>query len=236
MADRDFEIMNEPDPAMVAKDNKQREKEEEALRKKADQAARAERATLKKINEMKANEQKKVKDDSSSIAKMIQKIHAYIAFMEKYFPDKLDSLRLPKTFQKCSVEELKVYVQQIEQSLGQQKSGQLWQYGYLQVCRGIQGLGFGLDLEGLDKVAAEALMPRKGENGQVVPSPIALTLEEISCKYQLVTAVEVRLLLQIVELIIAVDKINRLKKSGGPMEKASQKPVSNETLNDIKNL
>lgn len=174
-------------------------------------------------------DQTKEEDQADKKAALLRKLTAYL----KRYPDRLEFVKVPKTVGlKNTVEELKVYVADVEHELGRQGALDNVRTLYVEAMKGIEtaceGVNpFGYNFTHLGRVAESGcaiVIDEKGEKheGRVVP-----LLEEFSIKHDdwFSTSIEVRLLLMTRQLMLECHRMNT-SENGEFMKKAQTTKAS----------
>lgn len=234
-AQEDFKTFMEADPAL----KKEQKKEADAAKKQKGELTKEQvKLAGKFTEEMKQQKQEQV--EAKEKEELIRKLGDYIAHMKQYYPEKLEALKVPKTFgAKNTLQELRVWVLQAEHELnktgGLQTLEAAWRHGFAALEKfNSQFDPLGLDLTNLGTAAKFSLEPRQVQTEQgviVVPGPAKPLLSEFAVKYSswFSSSVEWRLGLMVVQMVIAVDTAN---KQGKKMEK----PATEESKDAVNNL
>lgn len=224
LASDDFAAFTAPDPAAMASQKKEAETKAKEREKKEKILKPEQLKAAKELTEsMKADKEASEKSD------LIQRIRDYLKLIQEYHPERLEYVRVPKTFgPKNTVDELRVWVKDLENELGK-KGGldtvkMLWVEGLKLAEK--SGSMFGLNLKGCGIVAENSVANRQLPDGSVVVGPAVPTLAEFAVKYSswFSTSVEMRLALMTMNIISAVHRMN----SGADLDvpKAATTPVS----------
>jgi hypothetical protein len=183
----------------------------------------------------------KADQEAGEKAKLIQQLHDYMKHMKEYYPDRLEFVKAPKNFgPKNSVEELRVWVKDIQNELGK-KGGfeivkMLWSEGFKLFEQLNEGGRFGLQVQGLGVVAAQSVMPRQLPDGSIIHGPATPTLAEFAVKHSnwFTSDVDTRVAMMAVELVAGVHRMNTQKDLN--VQKAATTNVSKDTKDKMEAL
>lgn len=234
-ASADFAAFTAPDPAVVEAQKKVAQKAKEAATKKA----AIPKDGLKVVEKM--QEQEKADREAGEKSVLLQKISDYMKHIKEYFPERLEFVKVPKNVgPKNSVEELRVYVKDLENELGKKGALEvvkgLWVQGFKAFEKLNEGQRFGLDMTGIGNIALNSVTNRMiPETREVVPGPAVPTLAEFSIKYSsyFSTSVEARMAMLIFEIVSGVHRMNVEKVN---VEAAAKKEASKESVDLMKEL
>ena len=152
-----------------------------------------------------------LEDDIAARASIMRKIAAY----EREFKDRLVELRTPKNLAKASLDDLKLYLADIEHELGKAGAYELVRHGFVQLCKQIESFQarsqvLPYDLKNFGEAgviaSSEFLLP----DGSVQKGSMMPLLKEISIKYSdwFSQRVEVRFIVQLMGMMAEVHRIN----------------------------
>lgn len=231
----DFAAFAEPSPEEKAKIAKEREKEaKKRATLKPSQIQAAEKLTAS-MNEAK---------EAAEKSKLIQKIVDYGKLIQKYYPEKMETLRIPKleALQKASVKVLHLHLADLKGELNRTGGFSIVRELYVQGMGGLEQVGpsFGLRLEHLQEVAKQSLAPVKVVDPtsglvQIMPGKAEPLLAELAVEYgdKFYSRIEVRLALFIGQLVTGVHRTNlQMEKDGQQL----RQPVSDEAQQAVNDL
>lgn len=235
IARQDLDDFSQPDPEVVA----QMAKERAAERKAAERASKPLKAEQIKAAQ-KLTEDMKADQEAAEKSKLIQKLHDYVKHIREYYPERLEFVKAPKNFgPKNSIEELRVWVKDIENELGKKGSVDFFQIAWIKGFEFFEQLNdqgrFGLHVEGIGRAAVMQVTPRQLPDKTVVPGPVTPLLAELSIKYSswFSSSVEARICLQALNMVAAVHRMNT---EGINAQQAAQTKTNPTTSEKVKNL
>lgn len=231
----DFGAFTAPPPEVMAAAAKAREKAKEAAAKKSAIPKDAKKAIDETMLQAKAEK------EASEKSKLLQQISDYQKHIREYFPDRVDFIKVPKNVgPKNSVEELRVYVKDLENELGKKGALEvvkgLWIKGFQALEKVNEGERFGLNLTGIGSIAAGSVAMRQTQHGELIPGPAVPTLAEFSIKYAswFSTSVEARMVMMVFEMVTGVHQMNTQVQPAAA--KATTKEASKQTADLMKDL
>lgn len=224
----DFGAFTAPDPAVAEANKKAKEKAQEAAAKKNAMP----KGSQKEIDKM--MEKTTTEKEAGIKSQLLQQISDYQKHIREYFPERVEFIKVPKNLgPKNTVEELRVYVKDLENELG--KKGALdvikglWVKGFEFFETFNEGQRFGLNVSGIGQVAKNSIAPRMiPQTGETIPGPAVPTLAEFSIKYAswFSTSVEARMVMMVFEIVTGVHRMNTQVTD---VQKAATKETSKET-------
>lgn len=151
-------------------------------------------------------------DDADVKAGLLRKIAAY----EREFSDRLDGVKVPKTFgAKASVEELKVRLADIEHELGKSGAMDYVRQGFVHMCKAIEGFQershvLPYNLKNFGDAAVVSVNTYQLPDGSVQVGHMLPLLKEFSIKYSdwFSSRVEMRILVAMAGMMAEVHRIN----------------------------
>jgi len=232
----DFGAFTAPPPEVMAAAVKAKEKAKEAAAKKSVIPKDAKKAIDETLAQAKADK------EASEKSKLLQQISDYQKHIKEYFPDRLEFVKVPKNVgPKNTVEELRVYVKDLENELGKKGALEvvkgLWIKGFQAVEKLNEGERFGLNLTGIGTIATNSVASRQiPQTGEIMPGPAVPTLAEFSIKYAawFSTSVEARLAMMVFEMITGVHQMNTQVVPAAA--KAATKPASKASASAVNDL
>lgn len=233
-AKEDFAAFTAPPPETQAEMKKQAA----AAKAKKPSTAAATAKSAKVVDETleAAREEREAEEKS----KLLSLISDYQKHISEFYPERLEFIKIPKNVgAKNSVQELRVYVKDLENELGKRGAYDIVKRAYLggmDLFEQInEGKRFGVNVENLGLVARMSLQPRQLPDGRVGPGQAVPILNELSIKYSSMfsSRVEVRFVMMVAEMVIAVHRAN---EAGENISKASKTEVSDETAELMKQL
>lgn len=232
-AKEDFAAFTAPPPETQAELKKQA-----AAKAKKPTASAATAKSAKVIDETleAAREEREAEEKS----KLLSLISDYLKHISEFYPERLEFIKIPKNVgAKNSVQELRVYVKDLENELGKRGAYDIVKRAYLGGMDLFEQINenkrFGVNAENLGLVARMSLQPRQLPDGRVGPGQAVPILNELSIKYSSMfsSRVEVRFVMMVAEMVIAVHRAN---EAGENISKASKTEVSDETAELMKQL
>jgi hypothetical protein len=227
----DFGAFTAPDPVIAAEQKKQAQAKKEKGTKTATN-------NTKVIDEM----SEKIRDEKEAAEKsaLLTRIGDYLKHFKEYFPDRVEYLKVPKNLSaKNTVQELRVYVKDLENELGKRGALDYVKMGWVEGLKLFELVNkdeiFGLNVKGLGQVGQASVLPRQTPHG-IVPGPVVPTLAEFAIKYGswFSSSVEARVVMMFFELVSGVHRMNT--KADFDVQKAADTPVSKKTDDLMKGL
>lgn len=205
----DFGAFTAPPPEVTAAAVKAKEKAKEAAAKKASVPKESKKAIDETMLQVKAEK------EAAEKSKLLQKISDYQKHIKEYFPERVEFMKVPKNVgPKNTVEELRVYVHDLENELGKKGALEvvkgLWVKGFQAFEKLNEHERFGLNVIGIGTVAQSSVTSRILPGNEMVAGPAVPTLAEFSIKYAswFSTSVEARLAMMVFEIITGVHQMN----------------------------
>lgn len=220
-----------------------------AMASKTEQAAREakqEKISMKQLEQMeKLSVETRATDEADAKASLMRKINAY----QRDFKERLGGLKpMAKGAElKATAEELKMHLSDIEYELGKQGGYDIARYGFIEGMKKIEEFNakYGYikkNLTGFGTLAEQFVTARQVEDPntgdiKIMEGPMTPTLKEFVIKYDdwFSTRVEVRMLIQVIEMMNVCDRINsgELKQQ---FAAAQTKPASSAAAAKAKKL
>jgi len=233
----DFAAFQQTTPQDASFAKKLREQQEKDA-KKAEAALKPKQLEMaQKLIDL--GKEQKEEETADLKAPLIRKINAYL----KRYPDRLEHVKIPKTFGvKNTVDELKVFVKDIEHELGKKSGFEIARFAYVEGMKFLESTSatynpFNLNLTNLGKLAEANTAVIVNKDGSRQEGPIAPVLEEFTIKHDnwFSTSVEVRLVITTMELVMACHRMNSPEVQA-TVKTAQTTPASTTAKNAAKNL
>jgi hypothetical protein len=231
----DFSAFAAPDPKTAAENAK---KLAATRKKEADLQKKLKPEQMKAANDL--TDHMRSEDEAVLKGDLIQQLHDYMKLMREYHPERLEFLKIPKTFGiKNTVEELRIWIRDIQTELGKKGGLEFAKVIWVEGFKQIETLSVGTPakFQGLGQWAELQVTSRQLKTGEIVCGPAIPTLAEFCCYHSnwFSTGVDVRMMLMVGNMLSEIHRHNSQKEEGAPAVPEA-KPASKEAKNKVANL
>ena len=232
----DIAVFTAPPPeqaAQAAKDRKEREKKEAAFNKKLQPEQIKAAAAL--------TDSMKAEAEAGEKSRLLQQIADYIRLIKEYHPDRFELLnnKIKTASVKNSVEELRVWVKDMQNDLGKKGGLEMAKVLWVQGCEFFEKINengrFGLDMTNLGQAAKNTVATYQMPDGSVKVGSAVPTLAEFACKHSswFTTDVDTRMVIMFIQM---VDAVNKMNKEAPNVARAETKAAGQKATDMVNNL